>query len=166
VGHPPAGGFFLPAQKWEELMSNAIVFHSTDEIETIVNRFEACDFAKGEFTHALHLAVAACYLSRYSAADALSRMRSGLIRLTNKFGVKAYHETMTGFWMRMVQNFLFREGSGCSFPAFLNRLLEECPSKDVVYEYYSRDLLQSDQARSNWVEPDLKPISTTNSGTM
>lgn len=144
----------------------SIVFHSMEEIETMVNRFEASDFAKGEFTHALHLAVAAWYLSRYSAANALSRMRSGLIRLTNKFGVKAYHETMTGFWMGIVQNFLAREGAECPFPDLLNRLLEEYPSKDLVYEYYSRDLLQSDLTRSNWVEPDLKTITSANSGTM
>jgi hypothetical protein len=147
-------------------MSNIVVFRSEGEIESIVRRFESCDFAKGEFTHALHLAVAAWYASKYSEDEAVTRMRSGLLRLTNKFGVKAYHETITQFWMRISQDFLASERSGSSLAATVNRFIEAFAAKDVVYQYYSRELLQSDIAKNNRVEPDLKPISSAVSGSM
>ena len=147
-------------------MFNIVVFRSADEIESIVRRFESCDFAKGEFTHALHLAVAAWYASKYSEHEAVTRMRSGLLHLTNKFGVKAYHETITQFWMRISRDFLASESSGSSLAAAVNRLIEAFAAKDVVYHYYSRELLQSDLAKTNWVEPDLKPISAAVSGSI
>ena len=106
-------------------MSNTVVFCSADEIELMVRRFESCDFAKGEFTHALHLAVAAWYSFKYSDEEALTRMRSGLLRLTNKFGVKAYHETITQFWMRMSRDFLASERSGSSLAAAVNRFVQQ-----------------------------------------
>jgi hypothetical protein len=137
-------------------MSGTVLFRSESEIEEIVRRLESCDFEKGEFTHAMHLAVAAWYLSQYSPQEALEHMRSALVRLTNKFGVKAYHETITCFWLRAVHNFLILQGTERSLTESVNQLTNHCAIKDAVYEYYSRDLLMSDAARDNWVEPDLK----------
>lgn len=139
-------------------MSDTIFFHSEKEIESVVRRLESCDFEKGEFTHPMHLAVAAWYVSRYSPEEALSRMRAALIRLSNKFGIKAYHETITCFWLRMVHNFLVSQEGGYALTDSVNCLVSRFGSKDAVYEYYSRDLLMSDPARSAWVEPDLKLV--------
>lgn len=147
-------------------MSNIVMFHSEDEIKLVVGRFEAYDFQKGEFTHALHLAVAAWYVAKYPDQEALARMRSGLVRLTQKFGVKVYHETITQFWMQIARNFLGSERSASSLVPLVNRFVEVFAAKDLVHQYYSRELLQSELAKSNWVEPDLKPISTAVSGTM
>jgi hypothetical protein len=44
-------------------MSDTVFFHSDSEIEAMVDRLEICDFEKGEFTHTMHLAAAAWYLS-------------------------------------------------------------------------------------------------------
>ena len=147
-------------------MSNTVQFHSSDEIESIVRRFETCDFAKGEFTHALHLAVAAWYASQYSEDEALTKMRSGLVHLTAKFGVKAYHETITRFWMRVARDFMVSEPTGSSLAGSVNRLIARFAAKETIFQYYSRELLQSELAKSNWVEPDLKLISTAVSGTI
>jgi hypothetical protein len=133
-------------------------FQNDSEIQRIVQRLESCDFEKGEFTHPMHLAVAAWYLSRYSPEEALSRMRTALVRLTNKFGVKAYHETITCFWLRLVHNFLISQEGECAITDSVNGLISRFARKDAVYEYYSRDLLMSDSARSAWVEPDLKLV--------
>ena len=43
-------------------MSALPQYHTTAEIKDVVHRFESCQFAKQEFTHAHHLAVAAWYL--------------------------------------------------------------------------------------------------------
>jgi hypothetical protein len=150
----------------EEIMPDAVLFRSSEEIEHIVRRFEDCDFAKGEFTHSLHLAVAAWYEWQYTADEALARMRSGLTRLTDKFGVKAYHETMTGCWMKLLQGSLDNCKAEASFVDIVNLLIARYNSKEVIYEYYTRELLSSEAAKRGWVEPDLKPIFPCASGTM
>ena len=137
-------------------MSDTLFFHTDEEIAEIVRRLESCDFGKGEFTHAMHLAAAAWFLSRYSPEEALNRMRSALIRLTEKFQVKAYHETLTSFWLRLVLSSMISSGSACSLTDSINRLISQFGNKETVYEYYSRAVLMCDQARQNWVEPDLK----------
>lgn len=142
-------------------MSGTGLFHNNAEIEEVVRRLEACDFEKGEFTHAMHLAVAAWYLSRYSPDEALTRMRTALLRLTQKFGVKAYHETITCFWLHLVHNFLISQGIESALTDSVNQLASQFGSKDAVYEYYSRDLLMSDAARHNWMKPDLKLLLPT-----
>ena len=139
-------------------MSDTIFFHSEQEIESVVRRLESCAFEKGEFTHPMHLAVAAWYVSRYSPEEALSRMRTALVRLSNKFGVKAYHETITCFWLRMVHNFLVSQKGAYVLTDSVNCLVSHFSTKDIVYEYYSRGLLMSDPARNAWVEPDLKLV--------
>ena len=137
-------------------MSDTVFFHSDSEIEAMVDRLEVCDFEKGEFTHTMHLAAAAWYLSLHSPEEALNHMRSALVRLTDKFGVTAYHETITCFWMRIVHNFLLSQGVESALTTSVNRLASTLGSKDAIYEYYSRDLLMSETARRTWVEPDLK----------
>jgi hypothetical protein len=89
---------------------------------------------------------------------ALDRMRTALVRLTNKFGAKAYHETITCFWLHMVHNFLVSQEGEHALTDSVNCLVSRFASKDAVFEYYSRDLLMSDPARSAWVEPDLKLV--------
>jgi hypothetical protein len=83
-------------------------------------------------------------------------MRSALVRLTKKFGVNAYHETITCFWLRIVRNFLLSQGIESALTNSVNHLASRLASKDAIYEYYSRDLLMSETARRTWVEPDLK----------
>ena len=139
-------------------MCNTVQFHNREEIEAIVRRFENCDFAKGEFTHTFHLTVAAWYRWHFPATEALERMRLGLIRLTGKFGVKAYHETITRFWIRLLDKVLNSEERGHTLTESINRIVSAYGAKDCIYEYYSRNLLLSDSAREGWVEPDLKPI--------
>ncbi len=147
-------------------MPGTAQFRSSDEIELVVRRFESCDFAKGEFTHAFHLTVAAWYCSRSSPEAALERMRAGLVRLTQKFGVKAYHETITRFWIQLVSNRIMMEQGKYSLGDSVNSIISAYASKDIIYEHYSRDLLLSDFAKSHWVEPDLKPMDRSDSGNM
>src|SRR5256885_15496016 len=99
-----AGDFFWAMN--EANMSALPQYHTTAEIKDVVHRFESCQFAKQEFTHAHHLAVAAWYLHNFTPQEALVRMRTALLRFTSHHGVDAYHETITRFWLLVVENFL------------------------------------------------------------
>jgi hypothetical protein len=138
-------------------------YSSEKEVEAIVKAFEACTLPKSQWTHQAHLTVAALYLARYSGQEAAMRIRTGIKRYNAANGVIAtptggYHETMTLFWICIVSKYLLLADRDRLFVDLVNGLIETYGDKNLPFEYYSRDLLFSRQARFSWVEPDLKPI--------
>ncbi|HEX8723609.1 MAG TPA: hypothetical protein VF736_23535 [Pyrinomonadaceae bacterium] len=135
-------------------------YRGDEEVEGVVRAFESCALPPAEFNHREHLAVALCYLLRLSDGEALSRLRAGLGRYVGAHGISPslYHETITVFWLRRVRAFIGRPGLGRDLAAMVNDLAEECGGSRLVYDYYSKELLDSDAARRGWVEPDLKPL--------
>jgi len=127
------------------------------EVKSVVSNFENCRFRKEEFTHARHLTVAAYYLSHFSPAESLERMREALLRFTRHHGVTGYHETITRFWLLLTEDFLQRSPEEC-FVNRVNALIDSYGRKDVLFEYYTRGLVTSVEARNKWIEPDLKQI--------
>ncbi len=82
------------------------------------------------------------------------------IKMTKDGG---YHETLTLFWVRMVSHYLSVTEEKSSIleateAAKLNAISRTYSDKYLPFEYYSRDLLMSWEARTKWVEPDLKTI--------
>jgi hypothetical protein len=39
----------------------------------------------------------------------------------------------------------------------INRAVEAYADKDIVFRYFSREVVMSDTARRNWIEPDVNP---------
>ncbi len=140
-------------------------YKSEDEIIALVNSFEDASIARGVWKHGEHLVVALYYVSKYDLETAIARMRDGLFNLLVE-GFKVdltkempYHETMTVFWMRTVNDFT-RENSALSLADKAN-ILVATYDKDYPLKFYSRELLFSDRARNVFVSPDLNrlPIS-------
>ena len=126
----------------------------------VVRRFESCEMPPEEFNHREHLLVALCYLLRMDDAEALGRVRAGLAAYVAAHGIdpNLYHETLTVFWLRRVRAYLARAGAGVGLAALANGLAEECGASRLVYEYYSKGLLDSAEARREWRDPDLRPL--------
>jgi len=138
-------------------------YRSEYEIEVIVKAFESCTLPKAQWTHRAHLTVAAWYLNRYSGQEAANLIRAGIKRYNAANGIVpsptgGYHETMTLFWTCIASKHLLLADPDCSFVDLVNGLVDTHGDKNLPFEYYSRDLLFSRQARLSWVEPDLKPI--------
>jgi hypothetical protein len=129
------------------------------EIVEVVRKFEQCEFALEEFTHARHLTVACWYLSTFPADEALQRMRDGLQRFIAHHEKQGYHETITRFWMELLENYLCQCPPEATFTSKVNGAIERFAKKDVLFSYYTRDLITSDAARAAWVAPDLRPIA-------
>jgi hypothetical protein len=126
------------------------------EILTMVDRLERCLLEKEEFHHRDHLAVAVVYLYASNLETAMDRMRASLKRFAAHHSVTGlYHETLTRFWLLQVERHLDR--SEC-----LNRsvraIQEQLNDKNLVFEYYSRERINSQQARETWLKPDLKEL--------
>lgn len=138
-------------------------YHSEDDVEAIVRAFETCTLAKSQWTHRAHLTVAAWYLSRHSGQEATALIRAGIKRYNAANGIipsptGGYHETITLFWTCLASKYLMLADRDRPFVDLVNGLIDKHGDKNLPFEYYSRDLLFSRQARFSWVEPDLKPI--------
>ncbi|HJR07992.1 MAG TPA: hypothetical protein VJ842_12090 [Pyrinomonadaceae bacterium] len=134
-------------------------YEDTREIERLVESFETCVVPPAEFKHGAHLTVALWYLTTLPAPEAAACMREGLRRYTKHNNAEAaYNETITLFWLKLVGRFLERTDDSRPLAVRANELLATYNNSQLVFEYYSRDLIQTPEAKESWVEPDLKPL--------
>lgn len=138
------------------------VYRNEAAIREVVDKFEACVYAPEEFVHACHLTVAAWYLFTLPEDLALSRMRESLLRFTAHHGKQAYHETITRFWMQLIAEHLRRQEPELSDVQRINDVVARYP-KETLFDYYSRDRVMSDNAKRDWIEPDLREIGSRES---
>ena len=139
-----------------------MTYKSENEIVKIVRLFESGLIRREDWRHAEHLTVAIFYVSRHDFDTALVKMRDGIFNLLKAFEVDLskempYHETLTVFWMRTVSKFTNSSGKN-SILDLTNEVLNRCGDKDLPLKFYRRDLLFSDRARKEFVEPDLQKI--------
>ena len=135
-------------------------YRSEREIEELVGSFESCAVAPAEFDHGAHLAVALWYLSRLPYEAATARMRDGLRRYTRHNNAEAnYNETLTIFWLKLVRRFLVQGDATLPLAERADELIATYGSSKLAYDYYSRELVQTPEAKTSWVEPDLKPLN-------
>ncbi len=135
-------------------------YQNDAQIESVVHGFESCTTGKDAFSHGDHLVVAVWYLRQGSEAKALASIREGLLRFLNHHGIGAdvYHETITRFWVVMVQRRLKELEASLSLVELANAVIDSFTKSRLVSEYYSEELLKSPEAKSGWVEPDLKAL--------
>lgn len=136
------------------------LYSSDEEVEEVVRRFESCELPPAEFNHREHLLVALCYVLRAGEAEALARVRERIGRYAAAHGVNPslYHETVTVFWIRRVGAYVGRADAGLGLAQLTNGLAGECGSSRLIFDYYSKELIDSERARREWVEPDLRPL--------
>jgi len=135
------------------------LFRDDAEIRALVAAFESCSFHPSEFKHYQHLAVTLWYVSYLPYDEAAERMKDGIRKLAATYGKTGYHETITLFWLSLVRSFLADKEAPGSVFELANRLIFSYGDKSLINEYYSTELLTSQLAKTEWVEPDLKPMS-------
>jgi len=134
-------------------------YGSDEEVSEVARKFEACEFAPDEFKHRLHLTVALVYLLDSPYAEALERMRRGLHSFIRHHGLSGvYHETLTVFWMRRVLAFVEQSDRTRGLAQLANELKDACSDSRLVFDYYTKERLESDKARRYWLDSDLKPL--------
>jgi hypothetical protein len=145
------------------LTLEATTFRTTEEILSLVRRFEDCTLPREAWTHAAHLTVALWHLLQLDWPEAVTRVRRGIKRYNAAHGIVTtptggYHETLTLFWLRTVRTFLEAERNEARALVRLANELCASADKSLPLAHYTRELLFSPEARANWVEPDLKPL--------
>ena len=134
------------------------------EIDSLIERFEACCLPKAEWTHEAHLVVAVWYCSQYPLEEALPIVRRRITEHNTSVGTpntdeEGYHESITKFWLLVANDFL-KANPPASKDVLANALIES-PQGSSAYplEFYSAERLFSALARRTWVAPDRKPFT-------
>jgi len=117
--------------------------------------FEASSVAAESFDHRAHVYVGWCYLQQYELFDAIGRFRAALRRLTGKLGVpKKYNETISCFFLIMIAERVALDPTA-DWSEWSAANAELCNDGGRILErYYSRQRIQSAQARTVFLLPD------------
>lgn len=121
--------------------------------------FESGRIPPPEFNHRAHLRLAYVYLCEHDPDSACDLMRGGIQRLLAETGADTdrYHETLTRAWMMAVGHFMTGSAPALSFDEFVKQH-EALLDPKIMLTHYSRDTLFSQQARADFVKPDIDPI--------
>ena len=137
---------------------------SKKEIDALVNSFLERSLPRSRWTHQAHLIVGTAMHLRYGLEKGVAAMRDGVVQYNVSCGVEntltsGYHETITVFYMIMIA-YKLRTVSGAFSETgkYMHILNSELSRPGVINEYYSKDLICSDQARKSWVDPDLQDL--------
>ncbi len=131
-----------------------------DRITSLVRAFETGELPTSEFHHAQHLTVALWYLSRFPFDEAAARFRKTVKGYIGHHAVdpSKYHETITMFWLHIVDSFMAGRDASADLESMAADLVATWGSSKAIASYYSKDLLDSAEARASFVAPDLQPL--------
>lgn len=129
------------------------------EDQEFLRSFDDCEVEPADFNHKAHLKLAYILLAMHGVKGAAPRFRAALQAFLqrNDIDPTKYHETVTQAWLLAVLHFMERAGATASAEEFVkaNPVLHD---PRIMLTHYSRELIASDRARREFVEPDLDPI--------
>ena len=136
---------------------------SAAALDGFLAAWEAGTLPQNQWTHPSHVAVAACYAFDLTPADALLRMRHGIIHFNNCVGTpntdtRGYHETLTRLWSGIIGNFVRAGEFPSRFAAASSAVERYGEDRSRHRLYYSFDVVNNVSARRNWVPPDRSPL--------
>jgi hypothetical protein len=115
--------------------------------------FHSCRLKTSEFWHADHVRLAWLHLQREPLEVALASVRAGIQAFAAYHGLQGlYHETITQAWVRLLATH-----HDASFDEFLNAN-EPLLNKELLYRFWSPELLASEVAKREWVPPDRQAL--------
>ena len=134
-------------------------FATDGEVAALVRAFENATIPTSEFTHAAHIAVALSYLNSFPPEQALERMREKIRAFAANHGVtNLYHETLTTFWMRLLEHVASTSEPDLPLWRRINLIVEDWTKRHPVEAHYSTELIKSQAARDKWIPPDRLPL--------
>jgi hypothetical protein len=133
-------------------------FANDEEVRALVCAFEEARILPSHFRHYAHIAVALSYLETDPLEPALSRMRKGLRHFSQAHRVNVYHETVTQFWMKLLNHLALTHYGEQPLWRRINLIVQRWTVADPLHSHYSRDVISSWRAREEWIAPDRLPL--------
>ena len=137
------------------------VTYSLAQVSSLIYRFEKKQLPRAEWTHQAHLVVAIWYNAKKSETDCLDEVRKRITAHNESVGTpnsdtEGYHETITRFWLIIARMFLLK-GKELPLVDQINGFITSEQGRSAYpLEFYTTEVLFSQQARRQWVEPDKK----------
>lgn len=133
------------------------------DVANLLAAFEAGTIPRAEWNHRAHLTMALWYILDHGPERGATRIREAILRYNQLQGIEqtaegGYHETLTRFYIWLVQRFVITSDPARPRAELLNELCDRYGSKDYPLRYYSKERLASWEARTTWVPPDLRPM--------
>jgi hypothetical protein len=126
--------------------------------DAFLQGFEACQLDPAKFRHADHIRLAWLCVSRYGAGDAEARLLDGIRKFARHAGVpQKFMHTTTIAWTRLVAAAQTNTAAASNFSEWI-QLHPDLLDRNMLARYYSPGRLETPEARSGWVEPDLAPL--------
>lgn len=136
--------------------------YSKTEIHAFIRHFEDTTLPEAEFTHDAHIIVAIWYLFTTDCKSAFMQATQRILAYKTATAVaeesKAFHYTLTKFWLLVVREYLDIFPPPDIEAAVNTMLATKVSDKSLPFLFYSRELLFSQFAIQNWVEPDLRSL--------
>lgn len=133
------------------------------EITYIIERFNEMTLPKPDWNHEAHIILAFWYNLNFDFDAALTFVRRGIKEYNLSVGTlntenSGYHETITVFWMIKTKNFIV-EKPDLNIDELINRFLcNEQSQFDIVFQYYTKEFLFSNEVRKAWANGNLQQI--------
>lgn len=138
---------------------------SQPEFNYIISGFTDKTLPAGDWTHEAHMITGLWYASKLGYDKSLEFMRENIIKYVEARGKEntdssGYHESITVFWMWLLNSFWERyKASNTTFEDVCNQLLtSKYTDQGIMLQFYSREVLFSKEARLAFIEPDLQPF--------
>ena len=131
-------------------------YSSDSEIKSLVTQFENKTLPKASWTHQAHLTTGLYYLYHHSFFESLCIMKARIMTYNESVGgvnspTNGYHETLTVFWLKVLEQFL-KDKRSMALYEICNLLLESPQSsKELPFQYYDKERLMSVEARATWI---------------
>jgi hypothetical protein len=134
-----------------------------NQTTSLVEQFIARTLPKARWTHEAHLRVGLWHVLNHGAVDAMTLLRERIRAYNESVGTQntetsGYHETITQFYVLIIDKFLAHADRQLPMDELSALLLENYGERELALQYYSREVLFSANARLNWVEPDRRLI--------
>lgn len=126
---------------------------------------ERCEMPNEYFHHSDHVRLAWIYFREAPEGDAQERMVTTLRRFAAHNGrPERYHHTRTLAWMQLVAAAARTTPATQSFEEFITAH-PQLSDQQTLLRHYSKNCLDSPNARTGWVSPDMQSLPTLESGT-
>jgi hypothetical protein len=133
------------------------------ETERIAQALIEQTLPKAEWTHEAHLRAGLWHVLEHGAPAALELLRARIASYNESVGTRntdtsGYHETITRFYVTVIDRFLATADRTLELDLLARELLAIYGDRRLPLHHYSEGRLFSPVARRSWVEPDLRPI--------
>lgn len=138
-------------------------FATDEEALALLAAFEAGTLTRPEFTHRAHLLVGLWYLDHHPLAEARRLVPDAIKAFNAIVGTSpsprgGYHETITQFYLTVIDRFRATWQGSPSLAERANALYARYGARDLLLRHYPEEDLWSAEARVRWIPSKIDPV--------